>query len=354
MEPRLATPITGRSAVLSSAIKLALADPEESDANAIFEAIKIFDRLSSSGEDSIADVALITGDKMVGIESDRKIGREFEEVLSKSRADSAILVSDGVGDEWILPLIQSRVRIDSVRRVLVKQSEPLESTFYMIKGLLNDTKLVRTFFPPIGLILLLLAFSLLFGLTNMVIAAAIGIIGFYTMLKGFGRDYLVIELAGSMKQSLYSGKLSFVTYILAFVLILAGSFQGAEGLAYIDQVVGNADIIVSIMYFIHHSIWWYTAAAISPIIGLMINKFIDGRKIVKQWAILSTIIASGLVLWGGSMFIILLNADNYPMGYLILFSSILGAITISFIGVKTSQYMRSTLIREEKAVVKCE
>ncbi|MBA5941772.1 MAG: DUF373 family protein [Methanophagales archaeon] len=352
----LTTPITGKQALLSAATKLALADPEESDINAIFEAIRIYDRLSSRGEDAneIAEVALITGDKRVGIESDRKIGREFDEVLFKCRADSAILVSDGAEDESIVPLIQSRVKIDSVRRVLVKQSEPLESTFYMIKGLLNDTRFSRTFLPPIGLILLLLAFSLLFGFTNIVIAAIIGIIGFYTILKGFGREDLVIELVDSVKNSLYSGKLSFVTYIVAFVLILAGTFHGAAGLEYIDPDVKNAHIIVSIVYFVNHSIWWYTAVAISPLIGQMINKLIEGGKIVKQWAILSTIIASGLVLWGGSMCIIWLNAGNYLLGYLTLFSSILGAITISFIGVKTSQYMRGTLIREKKVVVKCE
>jgi len=349
----LTTPIIGKPALLSAATKLALIDPEESDINAIFEAIRIFDRLSSreEGEGVIPEVALITGDKKVGIESDRKIGREFDEVLSKFQADSAILVSDGAEDEWILPLIQSRVKIDSVRRVVVKQSEPLESTFYMIKGLLNDTRFSRAFLPPIGLILFLIAFSMLFRLTDIVIAVIIGIIGCYTMLKGLGHENLVIELVDSMKQSLYGGKLTFVTYILAFVLILAGTFHGAAALEYLDPDLGNAYIIIGIMYYINHSIWWYTAAAISPLIGPMINKLIEGEegKIAKRWVISFTIIASGLVLWGGSMCIIWLNAGRYLLGYLVLFSSILGAITISFIGVKTSQYIRGDAQIPEKS-----
>jgi len=344
----LETPIIGKEALLSAATKLALADPEESDINAIFEAVRIYDQLSSSEGDAGVEVVLITGDMSVGVESDRKIGRELDDVLSESRAESAILVSDGAEDEWIIPLIQSRVKIDSVRRVVVKQSEPLESTFYVIKRLLEDPKFSRTFLPPIGLVLFLLAVSLLLGLSSTAMGVILGIIGIYTLLKGLGRERLIIEFVESVKQSLYSGKISFVTYIVALVLLLAGTFQGIMGYTTQMEPEISERILLGVMYYLKFSIWWYVGAALSPIVGKMMNMFIEGEKIVKHWAILFSITASGLILWGGSECILWLSKGNHPMGYLILFLSIFGAAILSFIGVKISWYMRSTQIREKK------
>ena len=344
----LETPIIGREAVLSAATKFALADSEESDINAIFEAIRIYDRLNSDAEDVWPELVLIAGDRKVGIESDRKIGQKLDNVLSRFRAESAILVSDGAEDEWIIPIIQSRVKIDSVRRVVVKQIEPLENTFYVIKRLLEDPSFSHTFLPPIGIILFLLAVSLLLKLSGEALGLILGVIGIYTLLKGLGRENLVVEFAESARQSLYSGKLSFVTYICAIVLILAGTFQGYF-LGYTQVVPEMGERIwLGVMHFIKFSIWWYIGAALAPLIGKMMGMFIEGEKIVRHWAILFSIVASGWVLWGGSESIIWLSKGNYSMGYVVLFLSILGAVILSVIGVKISWYVKSTLKIGEK------
>ncbi len=339
----LETPIMGREAVLSAATMFGLADSEETDINAIFEAIRIYDRLNSDAEDVEPELVLIAGDKIVGVESDRKIGQKLDNVLSNFRAESAILVSDGAEDEWIIPIIQSRVKIDSVRRVVVKQSEPLENTFYVIKRLLEDPSFSHTFLPPIGIILFLLAVSLLLKLSGEAFGLILGFIGIYTLLKGLGRENLISEFAESVKQSLYSGKLSFVTYICAIVLILAGTFQGYFlGYTQVVPEIGER-IWLGAMHFLKFSIWWYIGAALAPLIGKMMSMLIEREKIVKHWAILFSIIASGLVLWGGSESIIWLSKGNYSIGYVVLFLSILGAVILSVIGVKISWYMKSTL-----------
>jgi len=347
----LETPIMGREASLSAATKLALADPEDSDINAIFEAIRIYERLKSSEEGTEVEIALVTGDKNVGVESDRKIGKELDEVLSKSGVESVILVSDGAEDEWIIPIVESRVKIDSVRRVVVKQSEPLESTFYMIKRLFEDPKFSRTFLPPIGLILLVFAISSLFELSGKVIGLILCFLGIYILLKGLGRENVMVDFFETVKQSLYGGKISFVTYICAIVLLLAGTSQGIMG--FTDSKV-DGNLLLGIVYFIREAIWWYVGAALAPLIGKMMSMLIEGEKIVRHWAILFSVIASGLVLWGGSECIILLRLPppdgNPALGYQYLFFSILGAIILSFIGVRISWYVRSTIIKGRKEV----
>ncbi len=346
----LETPVIGREASLSAATKLGLVDPEDSDINAIFEAIRIYERLNSGEEGTGAEVVLIAGDKNVGLESDRKIGHELDEVLSKTSADSAILVSDGAEDEWIIPIMQSRVKIDSVRRVVVKQSEPLESTFYVIKRLFEDPKFSRTFLTPIGLIFIALFISFLVEKPGWAVGLIFGFIGVYILLKGLGRENILMELLETVKQSLYSGKISFVTYICAVVLLLVGTLQGLIGSwdYYLKMGSEVEGYVLLGMVFIKCAIGWYVGAGLAPLVGKMMNMLIEGERIVRQWTILFYIIASGVLLWGGSECIILLSEGNSVMAYITLFLSILGAITISLLGMGISWYVRSTLIKGKK------
>ncbi len=343
----LDTPIIGKEASLSAATKLALADSEDSDVNAIFYAISVYDRLVE--EDVEAEIVLVAGDKKVGVTSDREIGKELDEVLSKLGSDSAILVSDGAEDESIVPIIQSRVKIDSVRRVVVKQSEHLESTFYVIKRLFEDPKFSRTFLPPLGLFLFLLAISLLFGMSGQVMGVVLAFLGIYMLLKGLGRENILKNLFESAKQSLYSGKITIVVYICAVVLILVGT---SKGILSISQPDSSEHIFLSFTYYVKGSIWWYVGAALAPIIGGIINMLIEGEKIVRQWTILFSVVASGLVIWGGSECItLLLRKDPLPLvGYQYLFFSILGAICLYFAGVRISGYVQDAITKKEREV----
>jgi len=340
----LKTPIIGKEASLSAATKLALADPEDSDVNAIFEAIRLCEqlKLKSTEENAGVEIVLIAGDKNAGVEADRKIGEELEKVLSKTAVESAILVSDGAEDEWIIPILGSRVKIDSVRRVVVKQSEQLESTFYLIKRLFEDPKFSRTFLPPVGIILFLLALSSLFNLSGKAVGIILAFSGIYILLKGLGRENVMVDFIEDVKQALYSGKISFVTYVCALVLLLAGSFQGI-----MEMPETSESILVDMVYYLKGAIWWYVGAALAPLIGKMMNMVIEGEKIVRRWAILFSVIASGLILWGGSECIILLAGNNHLLGYLYLFLSILGAIILSLIGVAISRYVRGAIGKEE-------
>src|SRR3972149_5533073 len=68
-------PLVGRDDALAAAMKLGLADPEDSDVNSLLTAISIYDELVKAGQP--AEIAALTGDVRVGPVSDRilKIGR---------------------------------------------------------------------------------------------------------------------------------------------------------------------------------------------------------------------------------------------------------------------------------------
>ena len=65
------SPIIGREANLDAAIKLASADPEDSDINTIFGGIKVFDELIEEKKE--VEIVSIAGDKRVGRAADKKL-----------------------------------------------------------------------------------------------------------------------------------------------------------------------------------------------------------------------------------------------------------------------------------------
>ncbi|MFB0558548.1 MAG: DUF373 family protein [Candidatus Bathyarchaeia archaeon] len=186
------TPILSRDANFSAASALAIADPEEADANAMFGAVKLYDQLSKRYTDEVYQVATIAGSSMGGIEADRKIVRELESVLETFKAGGVILVSDGYSDESVIPLVQSRVPITSIQHVVVKHSERLEETWAVmlryLKMLVEDPYYSRITLGVPGIMLVILGVLAVFGqLQNagMVLTIVMGLVLFF---KGFGWD----------------------------------------------------------------------------------------------------------------------------------------------------------------------
>ena len=98
---------------ITLAIKLGIADPEESDFNAILGALHHYDRLMKNIDpNDEVEVAILTGDVRVGPRSDRAIASQLDEGDQKFQPDVAILVTDGADDEASMPIITSRIKVD--------------------------------------------------------------------------------------------------------------------------------------------------------------------------------------------------------------------------------------------------
>ena len=81
------TPLMGRAANMEAAISLALSDPEEPDANAMFEAIRVTDRLQKEKQpNEVFEVATICGTELGGVTADRKLVAELNTVLASFQA----------------------------------------------------------------------------------------------------------------------------------------------------------------------------------------------------------------------------------------------------------------------------
>ncbi|MEM7827894.1 MAG: DUF373 family protein [Candidatus Aenigmatarchaeota archaeon] len=217
-------PIIGKENILKAAEKLGIADPEDSDLNAMFQAIKISDEISSNSE---SKPVVLTGSRKVGIDSDRKIVAQLSHVLKSFPAKHAVLVTDGVADEHVLPLIQSRIPILSVNRVIVKQSERLESAYYKVKDFLDDTlKDPHTSKLFIGLPALALLLLAIFGIEAG--RLILGIVAIYLIIKGFKIETWVTSALDEFKLTLLRHKGAFFSYIVALIIFVLGSYKGYE------------------------------------------------------------------------------------------------------------------------------
>jgi len=192
------TPLLGRTANLDGAVALALKDPEEPDANAMFEAVRLYDRLHNEKQpEEVFEVATISGSDLGGVSADRKLVAELNNLLDSFNANEVILVSDGYSDEAVLPLVESRVPVSSVRRIVIKHSESIEETAALftkyLRLLMDNPRYSRIALGLPGLLVFIYGVlwvidSSFPGALNFYFIAILIVVGGFLLLKGFGVD----------------------------------------------------------------------------------------------------------------------------------------------------------------------
>ncbi|MFA5267521.1 MAG: DUF373 family protein [Methanoregula sp.] len=296
---KIESPAVGREACLKAANTLALVDPEDSDVNAIFSAVKIFDELSAKGEDT--EIAVVAGNHLHMIEGDRRIATSLKQVVSETGVTNCILVTDGAEDEYVIPIIQSLIPVTSVRRVIVNQMPNLEGTYYILKKLLDDPKISRMIFIPLGLAMLLYAIAYLLDFPGIATFIVIGVIGFYMLYKGFGFDEIFHGIIDSLRVSLQRGRFSFVTYTITIILVLMGIIQGF--LTILQYYSTDYGVIYFLMLFVYGAIGWLIAGGLVLSIGIIIDVYTNERdRLGKVIVFPFFVTAIGLILYCASLF----------------------------------------------------
>ncbi|GBE55644.1 MAG TPA: DUF373 family protein [Euryarchaeota archaeon] len=289
-------PIIGREENLNAAVSLGLADPTETDTNTIFEAIRLYDNYKALRKN--VEVVTVVGDEIVGVISDEKIAKQLDSIIEKFKPTGVIIVTDGAEDEYILPIIQSRVPVISLSRVIMKQSENLESTYYLIldfmREIVSDTKLSRLVLGIPGLALIL--YMLLGPHSWRVI---FGIAGFFLLIKGFQLESYFEKGYEEFKTSFIAGKISFFTYAVAMILTALGLIMGrAEALN--QGTMSNIDYLP---YFLTGSIDFFMFAAIVAIIGKSIDALVEGLPLYKYGVLIIFVIALRLIFSSVALFL---------------------------------------------------
>lgn len=289
-------PIVGWKKNLEVAQSLALIDPEDSDVNAIYGAVKIARSLD-------IEVATITGDSNVGVISDQKLTDQLDKLIKDLKPESVILVSDGAEDDQIIPVIQSRIKINSVKTIVVRQSKELEKAYFTVTNFLkevtDDPNLARLLFAVPGVVFVLL---MLGGLDA--IRLIFGVVGVYMIIKGLGYEEEFFEGASNFIKSLSIGRISTLTYFFALIV-----FVVALGFGYSDLRSNPVDLsdprstLDSATVFILNtkSINLLVVTIVIIIVGRMIDDWVAKEKLqVRRYLILLAffVLLNGVMMAG--------------------------------------------------------
>jgi putative membrane protein len=223
----VATPLIGRRRNLDGAVALGLADPEDSDTNALLAAIHLYDQELAAAErgGNPVEVATVAGHRSLGLKADRKLAQELEEVLGAVRPDQVILVSDGAEDEQILPLLHSRAKIVHVHRSVVKQAPRLEGFYYVITRLLDDEKQAKRFVLPLAIIVIVWGLAVIFGWQSYAWGATLAVAGFWLLVHAMKWEARVSRFLADLGKGVRSGWLALFATLLMIVILVFGAVQ---------------------------------------------------------------------------------------------------------------------------------
>ncbi|AKH97177.1 DUF373 family protein [Halanaeroarchaeum sulfurireducens] len=296
----LATPIAGWEAIQSLVVDLGIADPEDSTVNCLLEGLNVTRSLRDENEEAI--VAVVSGDTDGVVGADQAIAREVDELIERYDPDAAIVVIDSTEDERLLPIVESRLQVDSVDRVVVRQARDLESTYYLLKQFLADEELRTTVLVPIGIVLLVFPAILMLSSLAVAIGSIAAVIGLFLLYKGLSVDDHLSDLSTQAREAMYSGRVSIVTYVVAAGLALVGIFAGVLGIS----EHGLREIqLVTVMAFTFYSVPWVTLGALAASTGRLLDEVIQNERVRNSYLNLPFgVLAVGLVIRGFSGYFI--------------------------------------------------
>ncbi|MCQ2056267.1 MAG: DUF373 family protein [archaeon] len=269
---KVKTPAIGIEKVTNAVLALGIADPEDSDVNALLAAISIYRDLEKNGEN--AEIALICGNRKVGYESDLHLTEELNIVMKTTSPKRSILVDDGAEDELIYPIISSHIAIDSVRRVYVKQAPGIERSLYILKKAITDPQKKKRFLTPLGVIMVISAFIYICAnscsftkdvgeIVSVVTAFTIFIIGLTIIL--YSNDILgtITKYIGKWKERIKINKILFVfasfllTIAIVGTLTIVNSFRDLAryGLVFTSLVILSRTLWILSFTIVLFSFW---------------------------------------------------------------------------------------------------
>jgi len=297
---KVGSPVVGRDQAIVAATKLALADPEEADSNAIFAAVKKYDELARGKTQ--CEVAVVCGEVNRGFEADRRLGKQVASVLAGSNYTGVVLVSDGGEDEQVIPIIQSLKPIVSVERVAVKHSQTVEETYQVLgrylRMLIFDSHYSRYALGVPGLILILGGILTVAGHGAEAALATVLIIGGAALVRGFDVDRTVADLLHRGP----TGYLRLFSMIGAVIVVIAGIDAG-----YVAMTADPhwSDVVLEPSQFLV-----YGGILIGRLLGGSLNLVWAGIAIYAIGALLSHV-ARESIRWRRDSYVLVMLAMLY-------------------------------------------
>lgn len=290
------SPVIGRSAVESLLLEAGLVDPEDSRVNCLLEALRVADETAADGGNPLVAVLSGADDQ---VRTDRAVARQMDALVEAYDPESAIVVVDSAQDERLVPIVESRLPIDAVDRVVVRQARDIESTYHLLKQFLADEELRRTVLVPIGAALVVFpVLMVVFEDMTTALGAIAGVVGAFLLYKGLNLEDQVKRATTAFREALYAGQVALVTYVVAAGLGLIAVFVGLSTVA---DVSADQAVIILVMVFVYRAVPWAGAGVLVAAAGRLSDEAIQGEGVGAALVNLPFVaVAVGVVLRGVS------------------------------------------------------
>jgi putative membrane protein len=273
------TPVLGYDNILKIANEYALTAPQDSDLNVLFTALKLYRDLKKDESYSV-EIVLVAGDENSSSRAGIKISRELDKVIEVTKANNAIVVVDSVEDEKVLPVIQSKVNVVGVERVVVEQLRGVEETYVLLgrylRKVLEERRFSKIFLGLPGLIILTYSLLLTMNLVTYITPTISIIIAAFLIFKGFGLDEFVSRwwrLSPITRISLILSTISTaMTVIILYITLASRNFSSD---------------IMSITLYISNTIPFLLLSLIPLIGGRLTLRIL--RRSIRVWRDLITL-----------------------------------------------------------------
>ncbi len=280
------TPLIGIEQVLNAATKFALCKPTDSDLNALFHAIKIYNSLKARNQN--VEIAVAAGSRTEPrYEASMRLVESLDRIKRMTSAERTIVVLDSIEDERAIPLIAQRFDIVGIETVVVEQARSIE-TFYTLllkvgRKVLTEGTYARAILGYPGFALLILTILSLFNLTHLAIYAILIFLSMLMILRGFGLTSYIKDFV--------QRPLKILTFSLMIFLIGLAIYLG-----YLDAInalaQGRASLLGAIAMAIQDYAHLVLLAIAIPLIVQILREFYGehSRSLILRIALLTDLL----------------------------------------------------------------
>lgn len=313
------TPILGEEAVTSAIALASKKIPRDSDFNTMVIAYNIYKDLKDKKKE--VEIAFISGSEEASIEAHLQFSKKLDQVLSKVSPDGVIAVYDSPEDEKAIPIIQSRVKLVGIEKVIVEQSRGVEETYALfakyVKKALTEPRFSRIFLGIPGFILVTFAIMSLVGLLSYTGIAAMLIIGIGLIIRGLNLDE-------SFEKWWDNSPIMFISVVLAVVSFILGlvNLGLITSNVKITTASEDAGLLLTILPY-------FSLSLLILIVGKAISRILT--KNVKIWhdfiQILTLVFSYYIVV----SVLRQIENSNYSLGLQTIYLIVISASTLIFL-----------------------
>ncbi|PIY59803.1 hypothetical protein COY95_05150, partial [Candidatus Woesearchaeota archaeon CG_4_10_14_0_8_um_filter_47_5] len=201
-------------------------------------------------------------------EADRAVSGQLDSILREFPASHCVVVSDGASDDETLPIIQSRLKVNSTKIVVMKQAKELEKTYFVLLEKLKEPYYQRLVFGIPGLIILALWASDWSW-------KPLGVfVGLYLIAKGFGFEERALWSLSGFRVSV--DKMGFILYLAAVPLVLISLWLGVQEYSLWSEAL--YDPVKVAAYSIRASLLLLPWAAILVLVGKVVDLLHEKKR----------------------------------------------------------------------------